>query len=92
MIEAARSEAAFGGTRCERIEWHIAIRHGFWTLLEQGESGHADGQIELVRNFRRRHSGDDREVPRSLLAMLLGALEDAEPRSDPVISDAGAQI
>jgi hypothetical protein len=82
------SSEAFGGTHRERLEWLIAVRHGFWTLLWQREFSRVNDQIELVRDFRRRHPGDDYEAPHALLAMLLGAFEEAERRSDTVLADA----
>jgi hypothetical protein len=82
------SSEAFGGTQRERLEWLIAVRHGFWTLLKQREFSRVDDQIELVRDFQRRHPGDDREAPHALLAMLLGAFEEAERRADIALADA----
>ena len=82
------SGEAFGGTHRERLEWLIAVRHGFWTLLSQRELSRVNDQIELVRDFRRRHPGDDYEAPHALLAMLLGDFEEAERRGDIALADA----
>ncbi len=82
------SSEAFGGTHRERLEWLVAVRHGFWTLLSQREFSRVNEQIELVRDFRRRHPGDDSEAPHALLAMLLGAFKAAELRGDTALADA----
>ena len=82
------SEAYGSGTHRERLEWLIAVRHGFWTLMSQREFSRVNDQIELVRDFRRRHPGDDYEAPHALLAMLLGAFEEAERRGDTALADA----
>lgn len=85
---AEMSTEAFGGTRRERLEWLIAVRHGFWALLSQREFSRVSDQIELVREFRRLHPGDDYEAPHALLAMLLGAFEEAERSGDTGLADA----
>jgi hypothetical protein len=82
------SSKAFGGSDCERIEWLIAVRHGFWTLLSQREFNRVNDQIELVREFRRRRPGDDYGAPDALLAMLLGSFELAELNGDTALADA----
>jgi predicted RNA-binding protein YlqC (UPF0109 family) len=82
------SSVAFGGSHLERLEWLIAVRNGFWVLLSQGESRRVNDQIGLMRDFRRRHPGDDYEAPHALLAMLLGAFEHAELRGDTALADA----
>jgi hypothetical protein len=82
------SSEAFGGTHRERLEWLIAVRHGFWRLLSQRELSRINDQIELVREFRRWHPGDNYEAPHALLAMLLGAFEDAERTGDTALADA----
>jgi hypothetical protein len=81
------SKQAFGGTQSQRLEWLIAVRHGFWILVEQKEFDRIEGQIELVRDFRRRHPGDDHEAPHALVAMLLASFESAERRGDTALAD-----
>lgn len=73
---------AFGGTSSQKLEWLIAVRHGFWVFHEQEEWRRCGEQIELVRDFRRRHPGDDYEAPHAQLAMLLVAFEAAERRGE----------
>jgi hypothetical protein len=75
------------GTSMERLEWLIAIRHGFWILRDNGRSDRFDEHIEQVRVFRRRHPEDEYEAPDALLAMLLGAFEFAELRREFRIAD-----
>lgn len=84
---AEMADLAFGGSPRERLEWLIAVRHGFWILLEQQEFSRVNDQIELVREFQRRHPGDDYEAPHALLAMLLGDFEAAERRGDTALAD-----
>ena len=81
------SNAAFRGTHSERLEWLIAVRYGLWTLLGQREFSRVDDQIELVRDFRRRHPGDDYEAPHALLAMLLRSFEEAERRGEIALAN-----
>lgn len=42
---------AFGGTAHERLEWLIAVRHGFWILCDQGQFERLESQIERAREF-----------------------------------------
>jgi hypothetical protein len=84
---AEMSSEAYGGTQHQRLEWLIAVRHGFWVLLTQREFGRVNEQIELVRDFRERHPGDDYEAPHALLAMLLGAFEEAERSGDTALAN-----
>jgi hypothetical protein len=84
---AEMSKLAFGGTASERLEWLIAVRHGFWIIRDQRRFDRLDTQLELVRDFRRCHPGDYHEAPHALLAMLLGAFESAERRIDYHVAD-----
>jgi hypothetical protein len=81
------AELSFDHSQSARVGWFSAVRIGFWILLDQGELARIEGQIERVREYRRRRPDDVYEAPETLLAMLLGDFAAAERRGDTALSD-----